>query len=362
MKRKIIAVLAASLAAAAAALILIPRSAPADEASAASEYIPEEKAVAVEAEIAQYDNVIPFISASGLITGVNEAVLVSETRGVIRKLYADIGSYVEEGDPILDVDSSVAKLSMQQAENQLQSARIEYNSVKRAFESGSASKAELSRSSGQLSGAEALYMDAVNRFESKMITAPFSGYLADIEAGISPGNFISEGSRIAKVVDLSAVEVDLFLGGYEVQKIMPGSPAVIETASKQLEGEVGAIALSSDLRTGSFRVVIRAGNPFGREIRSGFAADVRIEVPKTKAVVVVPASSVFDIGGGNAVYVVSDRRAALRRIETGAVSGNRIEVKSGIEAGEAVVTTGFKNIRDGSIIIPRFAETTGGAE
>ncbi len=362
MKVRRIVIIAAAVAVAAAAVIYVSGNKTYDENSAASLYVPDETGVAVEAYRAGYGIVIPSIEASGLITGRNEAVLISETRGVIEKVSAQIGSYLKKGDAVLSVNSSVAELSMAQAEQQLKSLQIDYNAVKRAYDGGSASEAELIRSRGQLSGAGAAYEDAVRRFENTIIKAPFDGFLADIDNGIGTGNYISEGVRIGKVVDISAVKINLFLGDDEVQRIQKGTRAVVETASRVLEGRVEAIALTSDRNTGSFRVVVTAPNMYGEEIRSGFAADVSIDLSSKSEAIVIPASAVIEIGTDNWVYAIENNIAKLKKVVTGTISGNRIEIISGLAAGEPVIITGFKSLSDGAAVIPQFVDSAGGTE
>ena len=358
----VISIIIAVLAVAVAAVLIFKSKTSADYSSAASLYVPEEPGIAVEAVTAEFGKVIPQINASGLIRGKNEAVIISETRGVIDRVYAEIGSFIDKGEPILSVDSNVAKLSMQQAEQQFRSAEIDYKSVKRAYDGGSASEAELLRVQGQLAGAEASYEDSLNRYENSVVKAPFSGFLADLESNLGIGNYINEGVRIGRVIDLSGIRIDLFLGDAEIRRIKKDSPASIKTGNKILEGSVKAIALSSDNSTGSFRVIVEAENSYGSEIRSGFSADVSISDDTNDSVIVIPASSVFDIGGEKYVYIIVDNKAGLRKVEPGSVSGNRMEIITGLENGEKVIVSGFKSLSDGAEVIPRFADTTGGGE
>jgi len=340
-------------------LIFILRPESSDEGTAASLYIPENPGIAVEAVTAGMGKVIPEIKSSGLIRGRNEAVIISETRGVIKEVYEEIGAYVRKDDPIMSVDSSLAGLSMRQAEQQLKSAEIDYQSVKRAYENGSASESEMLKVQSQLAGAEALFEDTVNRYQNSVIKAPVDGFLADLESSLSVGNYISEGVRIGRVIDITSVKVDLFLGDDEVSRIRIGAEAFLEAGGKSLTGRVEAIALSSDKSTGSFRVIIEAENPYGAEMRSGFAADVSINEVVDDERIIIPASSVFTIGLDDYVYTVEDNKAVIRKIRKGAVSGNRQEVVSGLAEGETVIVSGFKSLSDGAEVVPRLIITSG---
>lgn len=359
-KKVIVVILAAIILISGVSFFLLRPSS--DESSAASLYVPEEPGIAVEAALAGYGMVIPSVNSSGLVRGKNEAVIISETRGVIVEVYNKIGTYMEKGAPVLSVDSNIAELSKLQAEQQYRSAQIDYEAVKRAYEKGSASEAEILRVQGQLAGAEALYKASVNSFENSVIKVPFSGFLADIDSSLSVGNYISEGVRIGKVIDLSSIKVDLFLGDDEVSKIKQGASATIDAGGKTLKGRVEAIALSSDKSTGSFRVIVSAVNPYGAEMRSGFAADVSINEVDSDESIIIPASAVFELGGEDWVYKIEDNKASLVKVETGAVSGNRMEILTGLNEGDAVIISGFKSMSDGAQVIPRFITRIGEAQ
>lgn len=361
-RRNIIVIAVIAVVALSGIYFFILRADPSDVSSAASLYVPEETGIAVEAVTAELGVVIPSIKSSGLLRGKKEAVIISETRGVIVKVFKNIGASVNKGDSILSVDSNVAELSMLQADQQFQSAKIDYNSVKRAYDSGNASESEMLRVKSQLAGAEALYKESSNRFENATVKAPFSGFLADLESNLSVGNYISEGIRIGKVIDISSVRVDLFIGDDEVSRISEGASAVIESAGKKLNGKVEAIALSSDRSTGSYRVIVEADNPYGVELRSGFAADVSINEVNNKESIIIPYSAVFELGGESWVYVIKNDRARLKKVQLGVVSGNRQEILSGLTVGDSVIASGFKSLSDGALVIPRFIILSGGSK
>ena len=362
VKRTVIIVAIIIAAAAAALYFFVFKPGASDVDSAASLYVPGERGVAVETAEAEYGLIIPSIKASGLVRGKKEAVLISETRGIVKEVYKKIGDRVEEGEAILSVDSDIAELSMLQAEQQLQSSRIDYESVKRAYDRGGASEAEMLGARSRLAGAEAQYKNAVNRYENSVIKAPYAGFLADIESSAGIGNYISEGTRIGHVIDLSGIKVDLFLGDDEVSRIENNASVLIETGGRVLEGQVEAIALTSDRSTGSFRVVVSAENPYGTAVRSGFAADVSITQLNTEEHVIVPASSIFELNGESYVYVIEEEKALLRRIKAGSISGNRREVLEGLDAGEIIASSGFKSLKDDAKVITRYAAEEGGGE
>jgi len=359
MKKRISLIIVLVIVVLSGTYLFINRNPDQDAMTAASLYVPDEPTIAVEAHRVRSGSVIPSIETSGLINGKNEAIIVSETRGVIEEVTAEIGSYLNEGDEILKVNNSIARLSMIQAEQQLESLEIDFAAVKRAYDSGNASASELTRTRGQLSGAKAAYEEALKRFENTIVKAPFDGFLADMEQEISQGNYISEGNRIGQLIDLSGIKIDLYMGDQEVRKIQKGTTAIIETGSRTLEGMVEAIALTSDRNTGSFRVIVAAQNPHVDEIKSGYPADVLINLSNIASTIIIPSSALIDMGGQTSVYVINEGTTEFRPVVTGVVAGNIIEILSGLEEGEEIVTSGLKSLTNGTNVTPRFAEAGG---
>ena len=330
----------------------------ADSGAAATLYVADETGIAVEAFRAGYDQLVPRIQSSGIIRGRNEAVIVSETRGLIEDVYVKIGDYVEKGDPVLRVDGRSAEAAMNQAFQQLNSADIDLRAVERAYRSGGASESELLTAQGRAAGAKAAYLDASERFENTTVKAPVSGFLADMENGLSSGNYITEGVRIGRVIDLTGIRLTLFLGGNEIRRIAVGSSALIVTGDASIKGSVTAIALTSDAATGSFKVIVEADNEGSEDLRSGYTADVFIEGTEERTEIIIPASALVD-AGGDYVFVSENTRARLRPVRLGRRSGSRVEVLEGLDEGELVVLTGLKSLSEGAQLVPSLVSAEG---
>ncbi|MDY7028007.1 MAG: biotin/lipoyl-binding protein [Spirochaetota bacterium] len=69
------------------------------------------------------------MKTSGTIAGIREALVVSETQGIVERLDFELGEEVDAGQVLLEVDDEIAALNMQQAEEQLENARIDYQTT-----------------------------------------------------------------------------------------------------------------------------------------------------------------------------------------------------------------------------------------
>lgn len=310
--------------------------------------------LAVEAVEATRAALVSDITASGVIRGVSEARVVSETQGIIRDVRFELGEEVTAGEVLVALDSEIERLQMEQARRQLETARLELRATEQLAERGSTSQAELARVRANAAGAEAAYEQAKKRFEDKTITAPISGRVAARSENVTPGNYLNPGVEVARIVDLRELEMEIAVGEREVGYLAPGTPVSVSIpACPDLEAQqarVASVAAGSDAATGSFPAIIRWENTCGDEVRSGMSASARIEPQGVEEVLVVPTQAIGRDSEGAFVFLAAEGGARRARVETGRRLGSRTEITAGLSAGDIVITTATSRLRDGDAV------------
>lgn len=307
--------------------------------------------LAVSAVEARVQPLLREVRGSGIVRGEREATLVSETEGVLETVSLSLGAFVEQGAVIATLDDTVERLNFEQAREELQRAMIELNAVQRRAESGSASEAELSRVRSSVSGARARVEQTRETLQNRTLRAPISGYVASRADGLTPGNYLRRGVEVARFADLSALELEIFLGEREVRFLEVGSPAVVTIPScerRTMPAAVTAIAAGSDPGTGSFPVVLSWPNECG-DIRSGVSATVSIEPTNQRDRLVIPSSAIVNEGGAH-VFLARDGVAVWQNVEVEERLGDRAAIAAGLEAGDIVLVSGVTVIADGDPI------------
>jgi membrane fusion protein (multidrug efflux system) len=117
---------------------------------------------------------------------------------------------------------------------------------------------------------------------------------------------------------------------------------------------VSLIGVAADPTTRSYTVEISVPN-HARRLRAGMVAEATITTRETKTAMMVPAAAVLHDGGvnGSTVVYVLDRDAArvhARRITTGAVRGDSLEITSGIAADDQIIVAGQQRLREGASV------------
>lgn len=341
-------------------------------------------AIAVEAVRLTRGRLIERIEASGTVEGVREAAIISETEGVIEEVNFKLGQRVDPEETIVQVDAEIARLNMEQARQELETARIDLRTKESLLERGGASRAEVLRSRSTVQGADARYRQAVKAYENCSISSPIAGSVASKSGGISEGNYLSRGSRVARIVDLSSLRLEISVGESMIGLVETGAPASITVPAaceeRSFSGKVYAVASGSDPATGSYPVVIEWENECGDRIKSGMSAEAIITPREMEPVLIVPSAAVASRGGRDIVFVAerTDKNtegedndtegaeapreeeqaedqtsqqegeliARERKVSLGRRIGNRTELLSGAEEGEVIILTGISGLTD----------------
>jgi len=316
---------------------------------------------AVDAMEVSTGNAVQAIEASGTIRGIDEVNIVSEVEGIIRTSSFALGDQVFEGTILLEVDATLPALQMEDARTLYESAEIDRLAAERRFENGSASQAELLRARSTADGARTRLQVAEKTYRDHFIRSPISGQVATKGAGTGRGNYITRGTVVARIVNLDTVELIIALGEAEIGSIRKGAEVQVSVPAcggLGVTGTVHAIAAGSDLRTGSFPVVVRWENECP-DLRSGMSARAVISLEDTNRQIVVPVSALRRDDDAFYIYVVKEGVVTRRPVVIGKTIGNRAEVLEGLQIGEVIAVTALSTIAEGSRVKARVRGKTG---
>ncbi|MBD3320660.1 MAG: efflux RND transporter periplasmic adaptor subunit [Chitinivibrionales bacterium] len=316
-----------------------------------AEGVVDKPAVAVEALNVTSGMLNRSIEGSGTISGINEAFVVAETQGIIRSVRFELGDSVKKGQLLVKVDDEIARLNMEQAEQAYETAQMNRDVAEQLALDGTASKAESVKAASAYKGAKAAYEAAQKAYEDCSVRSPIAGYIAQKEATATVGNYLAAGSRVARVVDISSLKLEIALGEREISFIAEGAAAQVRVPAacreKVFDATVHAIAAGADPATGSFAVVLTWPNTCDKRIKSGMSANVSIETNKEEPVVLVPASAIIESDGRDAVITAVKKRAAIKYVRVGRKIGNKAEILEGLGENETIVISGLTSLSKG---------------
>lgn len=172
------------------------------------------------------------------------------------------------------------------------------------------------------------------------VLAPASGYV--VEKMIVEGAAVEPGMRLFRLAALDRVWVEAQVAESDLAAVSVGMPASIalpNQAGQRFEGRVSFVYPYLDGATRTGRVRIELANP-RLELKPEMFANVELRMPG-RDLVAVPTEAVLHTGERDFVFVdLGEGRLQPRRVELGATFGESVEVRSGLEEGETIVTSG----------------------
>lgn len=195
--------------------------------------------------------------------------------------------------------------------------------------------------------AEAAVKQAQLQVDYATIRAPFDGIVSELY--IHPGSMVGPSVPLASLIS-SELEAPVNVGETQIGQIAVGQNAALALAAfpgHSFPALVTSVAPAADANTHTFVVKVTAADPKGL-LRSGMYADVSILAQEHPQALLVPRAAVTEVDGQKTVYVVAGGRVAPRAVTTGLTDADRIEVTSGLSAGEQVVVAGQADLTPGA--------------
>lgn len=200
----------------------------------------------------------------------------------------------------------------------------------------------------QLLGARARMTLARKAVADAIVRAPFDGIVD--ERLVSMGDYVTRGTKVASLMRITPLRVELTVPGQYISAIAPGQSVALEVDAYPGRTFTGRIRyVSPAVQADSRALVIEAVVPNETgELKPGFFATAKIEGASQTPGVLVPGSAVRTDSDTARVFVVLASGSAEERIvTTGQAVGAEVEITSGIAAGDTVVTSNVAQVADG---------------
>ncbi|MEN5147523.1 efflux RND transporter periplasmic adaptor subunit [Brevundimonas diminuta] len=298
------------------------------------------------------------VVASGTVSAWEEVPVGAETGGLTATvLYVDEGSYVRQGQPLVQMNDVLLKAQLQQQQAAVQTAEANVArddaALSRAQElkaRGFLSQASLDTalanqraSAANLASARASLSETQTRLSQATIRAPVSGLI--ISRSVTKGQIITAGTELFRMVRDGRLELDAQVPETELSLIQAGqSAAVTSSQAGSTTGTVRIVTPEVDAqsRLGLARISLAPGSA----LKPGMFARAAIEAGARPATV-VPTDSVLYRSNKSGVFVLN-AGSSVRFVPVTVLSRRDDQTSvEGLEAGVRVVVAGAGFLNDG---------------
>lgn len=345
---------------------------------------PGQEAVPVSVMAVVRTNMERSLELTGSVRGWQEVNVAAKVPGRVEEILVEMGDAVRAGDVLVRLDDrtaraerdramaavKVAEAALQQAQAQLKLAEGEKRRVENLVAEKSATQRDYDRVVAEYEVARAAVGLAEARLEEARraleaaevnlqehaVVAPFDGKVA--QRFVDVGSLVAAGTPLVRLVDTSRLRVLCDVPQVEAAAVQVGQEALLTSdmlPGRKFTGRVGIVGPAVDAvsRTLPIEILVEVPRAAGQEqfLRPGMFVAASIILGREE-VLAVRREAVLEIGGTGQpyVYVVKDGRAEKRFIRTGQVSGELVEVVSGLVEGEEVVYRGQTVLRGGEML------------
>lgn len=314
-----------------------------------------EKAGIVTAEALPGESAGTVVATTVLVADNTRSAQVNVAApGVIRAFRADIGSVVDRGSPLAMIESAEVADDRARLEGALARARHAEATARREtelFERGVSAERNVQEAERALQEAQAEVASARGALEmvgagdgaagAYMLVAPIRGVVTRREFTV--GTHVEQGATIFHLLDTAVLWAEIDVPESQAALVMPGQRVELEVdglPGERFAGRIRYVAPEIDPHTRTVRTRAELPNPKGA-LRANMYARAHIFVEREGSSVLVPREAVQEAKGVHLVFVpLNADEFETRRVQLSPTDGDLVAVTAGVEAGEAVVTTG----------------------
>lgn len=361
--------------------------------------LPVAAPIAVHVSEVQSQAIDRFLRVTGSLTADEQAEVAAETAGRVIATPVERGTSVSAATVLVRVSGTESDAQLREAEanaSQIEArlglaagqefdptrvpevlnakasldlAEAEFGRIKALLDQKVVSQSEYDQRLTQVQAAKQQYLAAQNSAQQSYrsliaararvdlarktaadtsVRAPFSGLVA--ERLVSTGDYVTRGTKVATVVKIDPLRVELTVPEQYLSQVKIGQPVRLKVDAYPEETFTGHVRfVSPALKTAQRALTVEAvaPNADGR-LKPGLFATALLQQSSPAPALLVPATAVETLAGTSRVYVVAGEKVEERIVTTGERVGDRIEIATGVKAGEKVAANPRGKLTDGA--------------
>lgn len=371
-----------------------------EEEDLADKYIPVE---VEEINKATLENARTF---NGQVVANEEVMVIPKMVGTVERVNVKLGDRVSEGQTLFVIEQedmmsnikqsevaiNLAQKGVQQAQNAIETARInkttteknaaqskvDLDRMKTLFEEGAIPKSQLeqaelgytsadsqlktvdsqiaqaeislSQAQEQVRQAELSHSQLLDNFENTVVKAPMSGIVSSLD--VKRGQIVTNSQPAAMIVDTSKIYVEVEVIEDVVNNLKKGQEVSLNIPAafkKPIKSKIEYISSTADVSNKLYSVKAYIDNK-DNVAKPGMSGDLTLNIDQLDNSIALARDTILNIDGEDFVFLVEGDKAIKNPIETGADFGEFLEIKSGLQLGDKVITKGHHYVDDQTLV------------
>ena len=310
----------------------------------------ENSSVAVRVATVATNPVEDNFIANGNFSPDQELEMAAERSGKVISILVKEGDRIVKGQTIAIIRGDVVNVEAETANANYQNALNDYNRFESAYKTGGVTKQQLDQARINMINAKSRLTQANINVGDTRVKAPFGGIIN--KKFIEVGAILSAmpPTKMFEIVNTNSLKLKVNVSERQVAQLKIGSIVKVKASvfpDKEYTGKVTFIAPKADTSL-NFPIEVAITNNPNNEIKAGMYGSVVFGAPEGKQpeLMTIPRSAFVGSVSSNQVYVVEKDIAVMKKVVAGRVFGDKVEILSGLNNGDVVVTSGQINLSD----------------
>ncbi|TGD78353.1 efflux RND transporter periplasmic adaptor subunit [Hymenobacter wooponensis] len=297
-----------------------------------------------------------YLELQGRVDFDQNANVAARAAGTLTSLRVQRGDQVRKGQTLATVDASVLDASIAELRTRMDLARVVYEKQDRLW------KQEI--------GTEIQYLQAKNNYQALQrnlaslnqqralysVVAPFAGTVDDVLPKL--GETVAPGAPVVRLLSSSGTgKILADVSEAYASRIKAGDKALVtipDLGAEELPATVRVVSSTINPTSRTFTTELRLNSNKASQLRPNMVANVRIQNYDRQNATVLPVDLVQKDEQNSYVLVVSNKGnqkvATKRVIQTGNTYNGKVEVTSGLQPGDQVISAGYQTLNEGQIV------------
>lgn len=311
------------------------------------------QAIPVAVDQVSSGSISSYYQATATLEAEKQAQILARVTGVVLEVLTEEGETIQAGDPILRLGNDEYRFRVEQTAAATANLRSRYERLEKMVAEELATEEEIQSARSDLASAEADEGLARLNFSYTTVKAPFSGQVT--ERLVDVGQNISNNDPLFVMADFDPLLAKVHVPSREFKLLLQDQAVelVLDSSGVRLSGRIKLISPIIDPTSGTIKITVEISK-YPQGTRPGEFAQVQIVTEKRDEVTLVPRGAVLSDKGESVVFVPveeDDKWTAERRIvEVGFTDDENVQIVSGLQPGDTVVTKGQRSLKHGAAL------------
>lgn len=299
----------------------------------------------MEAQPQQFNS---YVEIQASVNGEQNVLATSQAPGTVERILVRAGQHVSKGQTLALLNAAAVEQQIKAMDAQLALQKSLYDRQQKLWAQNIGTEVQLLSAKTQYEATSKQKAALVAQRDMYAIKSPISGVVDAVN--IKEGDMASPGMTGIRVVNFDALKVQANLGENYLGKVQDGNPVnlIFAEIGDTLHTTLTYVSKAVDPVSRAFQVEVRLGQ--NKKLHPNMSCKMQIANYRNNSAIIVPVSVIQNTAEGEMLYIADGNKAKAVKVKTGHNSNGMVEIVSGLNTGDKVITQGYEELDNGDLI------------